>query len=85
MPEGDTIYRTARAMGRALIGKPLFQYTPVDAGVGAIGEDGHRVYDAEEPASLVPHLADDAPGAAIVKGRMPCSSLLVSPSLFALL
>jgi endonuclease-8 len=23
MPEGDTIFRTARAMGRALVGKPV--------------------------------------------------------------
>jgi formamidopyrimidine-DNA glycosylase len=23
MPEGDTIFRTARSMGRALIGKPI--------------------------------------------------------------
>jgi len=27
MPEGDTIYRTARALGRALLGKPITRFT----------------------------------------------------------
>lgn len=39
MPEGDTIYRTARALGRALIGKPIARFTTEYAQIARANDD----------------------------------------------
>ena len=39
MPEGDTIYRTARALSRALIGKPITRFTTEYAQVARANDD----------------------------------------------
>ena len=39
MPEGDTIYRTARALGRALVGKPIVRFTTEYAQIARADDD----------------------------------------------
>ena len=39
MPEGDTIYRTARALGRALVGKPITRFSTEYAQIARANDD----------------------------------------------
>ena len=81
MPEGDTIYRTARALGRALIGKPITRFATEYAQIARADDDqpfvGQTVEAIEARGKwLLMHLS----GTGETSGQILATHMLMSGS-----
>jgi len=89
MPEGDTIYRTARALGRALTGKPITRFQSEYALIAQADDEhpfvGHTIQQIEARGKwlLIHFSSNQASSEAVAHGSKPLERVLATHMLMS--